>query len=95
MGTSIDLSKYVTVDELVEATGIPRRSVYRIIDRLGADAVSVAVLGRRLVKKSAIAAIEAEHAPPGSERRHQIAVACGHAGGSAKAANRRKAASKR
>lgn len=89
---AIDPKDYLTMIQTAKKIGCPRRSLYRIIDRLGVDRVCTTVFGRRLVHKSMLPMIRQEYAPFGSDRRHEIAVACGHAGGTAKAKNRARAA---
>ncbi|NBT14409.1 MAG: hypothetical protein EBS56_12655 [Planctomycetia bacterium] len=85
--TTIDTKDYLTLDQAAARAGCPRRSLYRIIERLGVDKVVTMAFGRRLIHKSKIPLIKAEHAPLGSDRRHEIAVAYGRKGGTQKGIN--------
>jgi hypothetical protein len=85
--TTIDTKDYLTLDQAAAKAGCPRRSLYRIIERLGVESIVTYAFGRRLIHKSKIAMIKAEHAPLGSERRHEIAVEYGRKGGTQKGIN--------
>jgi hypothetical protein len=85
--TTIDTRDYLTMSQAAVRAGCPRRSLYRIIDRLGADNIVTSVFGRSLIHKSKIPLIRAEHAPLGSDRRHEIAVEYGRKGGTQKRIN--------
>ena len=85
--TTIDPKEYFTMIQAAKKVGCPRRSLYRIIDRLGVDKIVTQAFGRRLIHKSKIPLLKAEHAPPGSKRRHEIAVECGRRGGTQKGIN--------
>jgi len=89
----IDPKEYLTMIQTAKKIGCPRRSLYRIIDRLGVAKVCTNVFGRRLVHKSMLPLIKAEYMPFGSDQRREMAVAAGAAGGTAKARNRERAAS--
>jgi|APGre2960657373_1045057.scaffolds.fasta_scaffold47529_4 hypothetical protein len=91
MTDTIDPKDYLTMIQTAAKVGCTRRSLYRIIDRLGVSRICTTAFGRRLVHKSMLPLIKAEYAPMGSERRHEIALVAGKAGGTAKARNRAKA----
>lgn len=85
--TTIDPKEYFTMIQAAAKVGCPRRSLYRIIERLGVDEIVTVAFGRRLIHKSKIPLLKAEHAPVGSKRRHEIAVECGRRGGTQKWVN--------
>jgi hypothetical protein len=85
--TTINTKEYLTLDQAAAKAGCPRRSLYRIIERLGVESIVTYAFGRRLIHKSKIPLIKAEHAPLGSERRHEIAVEYGRKGGTQKGLN--------
>lgn len=85
--TNLDTKNYCTMIQAAKIVGCPRRSLYRIIDRLGVDKIVTVAFGRRLIHKSKIPLIKAEHAPLGSKRRHEIAVDAGRRGGTQKSIN--------
>jgi|694.fasta_scaffold01162_12 hypothetical protein len=85
--TTIDTKDYYTMSQAAVKAGCPRRSLYRIIERLGVDSIVTRVFGRSLIHKSKIPLIRAEHAPLGSDRRHEIAVEYGRMGGTQKKIN--------
>jgi hypothetical protein len=90
--TTIDPKEYLTLIQAAAKVGCPRRSLYRIIDRLGVNNIVTMAFGKRLIHKSKLPAIRAEHAPLGSKRRHEIAVASGSKGGAQKGVNYARAA---
>lgn len=90
--TELDPKEYLTMQEAAKRLKMPRRSVYRIMERLGFDNVSTIIFGRRVVHASMLKTIRAEHAPFGSARRHEIAVESGHKGGTQKGINSAKRA---
>lgn len=90
--SDLDPKDYLTMPQVAKRLKMPRRSLYRVMERLGMDKVSTLVFGRRVVHVTMLDAIKAEHAPMGSDRRHEIAVMYGGKGGETKAANRARAA---
>lgn len=86
--SDLDPNDYLTMPQVAKRLKIPRRSLYRVMERLGIDKVSTLVFGRRVVHVTMLDAIKSEHAPMGSDRRHEIAVMYGAMGGETKAANR-------
>lgn len=86
--SDLDPKDYLTMPQVAKRLKMPRRSLYRVMERLGMDKVSTLVFGRRVVHVTMLDAIKAEHAPMGSDRRHEIAVMYGAMGGETKAANR-------
>lgn len=90
--SELDPKEYLTVQQVATKLKLPKRTLYRIMERLGTDQVSTVVFGRRVIHASMIRAIRAEHAPFGSKRRHEIAVASGFKGGTQKGINIQKRA---
>lgn len=93
--SDLDPKDYLTMPQVAKRLKMPRRSLYRVMERLGMDKVSTLVFGRRVVHVTMLDAIKAEHAPMGSDRRHEIAVMYGAMGGETKAANRARKAKRR
>lgn len=93
--SDIDPKDYLTIPQVAKRLNMPRRSLYRVMERLGMDNVSSLVFGRRVIHVTMLDAIKAEHAPMGSDRRHEIAVMYGAMGGETKAANRARKAKRR
>ncbi len=88
--SKIDISQLMTFPEAAAAIGAPnRRAVYRAVARAEADGedVTVRAFGKTLIKKSAVKILTHYYFPFGSEQRHELAVHCGHLGGSAKRDN--------
>lgn len=85
----IDTDQYLSVEDAAAAIGASRRAVYRAMDRAEAEGevVSVSVFSRRLIIREKLDALKARYFPFGSGRRHELAVACGRAGATQKAAN--------
>jgi len=80
----------MTFPEAAAAIGAPnRRAVYRAVERAEADGeqVTVKAFGKTLIKKSAVEVLKHYYFPFGSDQRHELAVYCGHLGGSAKRDN--------
>lgn len=92
---TIDLNLYLTIEDAAKAVGCSRRALYRAIARIGREEVCVSVLGRSLVKKSAVAEIKKHYYPHTSAARKAMAKEWGAAGGRRKAANARKASKSR
>jgi excisionase family DNA binding protein len=89
--TKIDTSQYLTIDEAAEAVGCNRRALYRAMHRAGIDTVTTLLFGKRLVPRDKLDAIKANYFPYYSETHQAMVKTWGAAGGSAKAANRKKA----
>ena len=85
--SDLDPKDYLTIPQVAKKLKMPRRSLYRVMERLGMDKVSTLIFGRRVIHVTMLAAIKAEHAPMGSDRRHEIAVMYGAMGGETKAIN--------
>lgn len=90
--TDADFNDYLSMPDTAKTLKMPRRTLYRIIDRLGVDKVVTRAFGRRVIHRSFLPMIKAEHAVPGSKRRREIAKLAGHKGGTAKARNAARAA---
>ncbi|MGI9178071.1 MAG: hypothetical protein ACR2IT_09470 [Pirellulales bacterium] len=78
---------YLTVKQSCQQIGCSLRAFYRIVERLGKDEVLTYILGRPAVAKKKIPMLTEHYFPFGSERRHQMAVECGSAGGKQKKKN--------
>lgn len=85
----IDTDKHLTVEQATKALGMSRRALYRAMERAEADGVvvSISVLSRRLILRDKLDAIKSRHFPFGSDRRHEMQIEWGRAGGLAKKAN--------
>jgi hypothetical protein len=92
--TSIDLSKYMTVDEAMAAIGCARRSLYRAMDRAGVENVSAEVLGRRLILRNKLEVLRASYFPYYSEQHQKMVKVWGAAGGKQKKLNEDAAAAR-
>lgn len=88
-----EFKDYLTIIEAAKAVGCPRRTLYRILDRMGGGVVTPA-FGRQLIHRSKLPAIKAAYLPFGSKRRAEAAQKWGAAGGTQKRLNREKAARK-
>lgn len=86
------LKDYMTIPQAADAVGCSRRTIYRVLERAGADAFITEALGMRLIHRSKIAALRAAYLPFGSERHSEAAKAYGHLGGTQKRLNREEAA---
>lgn len=89
-----EFKDYMTIIQTARAVGCSRRTLYRVIERIGIDEIVTAAFGRRLVHKSKLAAIKAAYMPLGSKKHSIAARAWGSAGGTQKRINREKAAKK-
>lgn len=89
-----DFKDYLTMIQAAKAVGCTRRTLYRVIERIGIDEVVTVAFGKRLVHKSKIAAIKSAYIPLGSKKHILAAKAWGSAGGTQKRINREKAAKK-
>jgi len=83
----VDLNDYLTRQEVQQLLGCSPRGFWRAVERAGKDKVSVMVLGRTLVPKSAVETIRQHYYPRGSESLSKMAKVWGAAGGNTKAAN--------
>jgi hypothetical protein len=90
----MELKEFLTMTQAAAAVGCSRRTLYRIIERLGAGEVVTQAFGRQVVHKSKVPVLKKAYMPIGSERRLKAAMAWGAAGGTQKSVNRKKAARK-
>ena len=86
------LNDYLTADEATEELGMSKSTLWRCVRKAGQDKVTEVVFGRRLVKRSGLAAIRRHYAERGSELARQIAKSSGARGGTQKAINARQRA---
>jgi hypothetical protein len=89
--SKIDTAQFMTIDEAAEAVGCNRRALYRCMNRAGFDTVTTLLFGKRLVLRDKIDVIKANYFPYYSEAHQKMVKTWGAAGGTAKAANRKKA----
>lgn len=88
----IDTDQYLTINEAAKTLGMPRRTLYRAIERAreaGQETV-VEVLGRPCISRKSLPVISAHYYPWNSPEHHRMARQWGAKGGTQKAANRRK-----
>jgi hypothetical protein len=89
-----EFKDYLTIIQTAKAVGCTRRTLYRVIDRIGTDEIVTVAFGRRLVHKSKVAAIKEAYMPLGSKKHKMAARAWGSAGGTQAKINRMRAAKK-
>jgi len=89
-----DFKDYLTIIQTAKAVGCSRRTLYRVIARIGIDEIVTVAFGKRLVHKSKVAVIKAAYMPLGSKKHSVAARIWGAAGGTQKRINREKAAKK-
>lgn len=90
----MELKEYLTMTQAAAAVGCSRRTLYRVVERLGAGEVVTQAFGKQLIHKSKVPALKKAYLPLGTERRLEAARAWGSAGGTQKRINRKKAARK-
>lgn len=90
----MDLNDYLTIAQAAKAVGCSRRTLYRVIERLGADGVVTAAFDKQLIHKSKVPMLAKAYLPLGTRKRLLAAKAWGAAGGTQKRINREKAAKK-
>lgn len=88
------LEDYLTMSEAAAAVGCSRRTMYRVVERIGIDSVITVAFGKQLIHKSKMPMLKKEYMPLGSEQRSKALVAYGHKGGTQKRINLQKAAKK-
>jgi hypothetical protein len=86
-----ELKEYLTIIQAAKAVGCSRRTLYRVVERIGTDEIVTVAFGKRLIHKSKVAAIKAAYMPLGSKKHSMAARAWGAAGGTQKRINREKA----
>jgi AraC-like DNA-binding protein len=89
-----EFKEYLTIIQTAKAVGCSRRTLYRVIERIGTTEIVTLAFGRRLVHESKVAAIKAAYMPLGSKKHSIAAKRWGSAGGTQKRINRERAARK-
>jgi hypothetical protein len=89
-----EFKEYLTIIQAAKAVGCSRRTLYRVVERIGTDEIVTEAFGKRLIHKSKVAVIKAAYMPLGSKKHSVAARAWGSAGGTQKRINREKAAKK-
>jgi len=90
----MEFKEYLTMAQAAVAVGCSRRTLYRIVERVGAGDVVTEAFGKQLIHKSKVPMLKKEYMPIGSERRTKAAIAWGAEGGTRKSINRRRVAKK-
>lgn len=91
----INLDDYLTIKQAQEAMGCSLRAVWRAIDRVGRDKITVSVLGRTLVPKGKLNLLKANYFPYYSPEHQSMVKIWGAQGGTKRAANMKKSATAR
>jgi hypothetical protein len=87
-----EFKEYLTIIQAAKAVGCSRRTLYRVVERIGTDEIVTVAFGKRLIHKSKVTVIKAAYMPLGSKKHSMAARAWGSAGGTQKRINREKAA---
>ena len=93
--TPPDLGDYIMIKEAALTIGCNYRAIQRAMSRAGIDDVSITFLGRRLVRIDKLDVIKAHYYPYYSDAHQAMVKEWGRRGGSTKAANREKRATKK
>ena len=91
----MEFKEYLTMAQAAVAVGCSRRTLYRIVDRVGAGDVVTEAFGKQLIHKSKVSVLKKAYLPLGTERRLKASIAWGAAGGTQKSVNRKTAAKNR
>ena len=91
----MELKEFLTMTQAAAAVGCSRRTLYRIVERIGAGEVVTQAFGRQVIHKSKVPMLKKAYMPIGSELRTKSAIAWGAEGGTQKSINRRTAARNR
>jgi hypothetical protein len=89
-----EFKEYLTIIQAAKAVGCSRRTLYRVVERIGTDEIVTVAFGKRLIHKSKVTVIKDAYMPLGSKKHSVAARAWGSAGGTQKRINREKAAKK-
>lgn len=91
----IETNDYLTPTDAAKELGCPRRTLYRAIERAEAAGVvcRATVLGKAVLLRAAMPAIEQHYFPYYSEQHQAMVKAWGAAGGKQKKINRERASS--
>ena len=90
----MEFKEYLTMSQAAAAVGCSRRTLYRVVERVGAGDVVTQAFGKQLIHKSKVPLLRKAYLPLGTERRLKASIAWGAAGGTKKRINREKAAKK-
>jgi hypothetical protein len=90
----MEFKEYLTMAQAAAAVGCSRRTLYRVVERVGAGEVVTQAFGKQLIHKSKVPLLRKAYLPLGTERRLKASIAWGSAGGTQKSVNRRRAAKK-
>jgi hypothetical protein len=90
----MEFKEYLTMAQAAAAVGCSRRTLYRVVERVGAGDVVTQAFGKQLIHKSKVPLLRKAYLPLGTERRLKASIAWGAAGGTQKSVNRRRAAKK-
>jgi hypothetical protein len=93
----IDPSDYLTIKQVMEALGCPRRTLARAVSRAEAAGKKIVdeFLGKPVIHKSKIKVLKAYYYPYGSPAHQKMVKKWGSAGGTQKRVNREKAERRR
>jgi hypothetical protein len=91
----MEFKEYLTMAQAAVAVGCSRRTLYRIVERVGVDDVVTIAFGKQLIHRSKLQLLKKEYMPIGSEKRTKAAVAWGEKGGTQKSVNHKTAAKNR
>jgi len=91
----MEFKEYLTMAQAAVAVGCSRRTLYRIVERVGAGGVVTEAFGKQLIHKSKVPLLKKAYMPIGSEQRTKAAVAWGAEGGTQKSVNHKTAAKNR
>jgi hypothetical protein len=90
----MEFKEYLTMSQAAVAVGCSRRTLYRVVERVGAGDVVTQAFGKQLIHKSKVPLLRKAYLPLGTERRLKASIAWGSAGGTQKRVNSEKAAKK-
>jgi len=90
----MEFKDYLTIAQAAAAVGCSRRTLYRVVARVGAGDVVTQAFGKQLIHKSKVPLLKKAYLPLGTERRLKASIAWGSAGGTQKRVNSEKAAKK-
>ena len=89
-----EFSEYMTLITAAKAVGCTRRTLYRIIERLGTGDIVTPAFGRQLIHKSKLPRLREAYLPIGSKKRAVAAKTWGRTGGEQSRVSRKKVAKK-
>jgi len=89
-----DFAEYLTLIAAAKAVGCTRRTLYRIIERIGTSDIVTPAFGRQLIHKSKLPRLREAYLPIGSKKRAVAAKTWGRTGGEQSRVSRKKSAKK-